>query len=399
MMLDRLMDMKLPVVHLFSNSDAPTSTETTSLDGQDWVIVQYLRAVLTPLKDSVKELEGDKYATIHLVLPHINALKGKAYVPSYQFDVDPARGDPAASDPVLKTAAEMGGFFPDMISVISEQLSLRFNDSEDGEEDYDPEPCLLAMLMCPKYDMLEYCDDARHDALWETARGMLRDIVTDIHHRGNATESTTATQAPVAAAQPVSPVVQQGRGLAGMLSSPDESDQAPDTGPTNNLEAHQQAILSAELSRADIQLDLFKKSRERVYRMGKSYDGTKHTILTWWLCVASLKWPLVALLARVLLAALATEANVERIFSAMGTVLSDLRLNMHPDIAEAFIFLRKNRDRLPSGKDELVQLILDIQSKDAERVANGDSSGEWPAATIRVDPRTNEPLDSDSEED
>lgn len=106
---------------------------------------------------------------------------------------------------------------------------------------------------------------------------MLQDIITDIHHRENATESATATQAPVAAAQPVSPVVQQGRGLAGMLSSPDESDQAPDTGPTNNLEAHQQAILSAELSRADIQLDLFKKSRERVYRMGNSSDGTKHT--------------------------------------------------------------------------------------------------------------------------
>ena len=75
------------------------------------------------------------------------------------------------------------------------------------------------------------------------------------------------------------------------------------------------------------------------------------------------------------LGALPTEANVERMFSQIGNVLSDRRLSMLSATAEALVLVRSNLDILGSlqATGELEHLTREILKMDEAESADSDT--------------------------
>ena len=90
-----------------------------------------------------------------------------------------------------------------------------------------------------------------------------------------------------------------------------------------------------------------------------------HMLLAWWKAIGEKKYPRVARFARVVLACLATEASVERVFSFAGRTKSDGRARLSEEMLEMFIFVARNRDLLPETADALATHLKETELRTA----------------------------------
>ena len=88
-------------------------------------------------------------------------------------------------------------------------------------------------------------------------------------------------------------------------------------------------------------------------------------LLAWWKAIGEKKYPRVARFARVVLACLATEASVERVFSFTGRTKSDGRARLSEEMLEMFIFVARNRDLLPETADALATHLKETELRTA----------------------------------
>ena len=122
-------------------------------------------------------------------------------------------------------------------------------------------------------------------------------------------------------------------------------------------------------------LNLDSELATHVRVIGDSMADKLNLVLLWWRYVGQKRFSILACVARMYLGALPTEANVERVFSQIGNVLSDRRLSMLPATAEALVLVRSNLDILESlqATGELEHLTREILKMDEAESADSDT--------------------------
>ena len=316
------------------------------------------------------------------------------FSPGFEFDVESS--DPDSDELDQKTAQEMGGFFPDLVETVKSELDERFN-----SEDFEKMPFLLGCAMDPSCNLMKYCTDQdTFTVVWEKVESMLKSIVRSVHRTNSASAADTTTTTNVgttASSSSSSTNTTTGDG-GGDLCSPQAKRRrdtfarfASPVVESSSGAASNDPVLAAHMATALAQLAAFKTLRTNKISFGKG-DSDCLELLKWWNEIGAAQYHWVSLVARVVLAALATEADVERVFSTAGNFLSDLRQRMHPDIAEAFVFLNKNGDEmLPETEEEMLSAVAKVMDDDAMRVASR-ANGDWTTAA-------RDAPDSDGEED
>ena len=335
-MIARLLELKtaLQMMKIQSNKYKTSLKEESWLKDDDWTLLQELEAILEPFMEVQKELEGDSYVTASLVFPNVLYLREQleqtvAVKPRDDKEVLAWKAAMVLLKDLKKRWFTSGidifngkvrrgemnrqiGFHP--VFIMATALDPRFKNLiglKEGEKNQVWE-CIL-------HEMIEVQDSKKYGGLPEHAENS-----TAFCNEGNLSKKRQARVPSTSSAAKAKKRNHRLKLIQG--------------GSTNqsNRQLGGQEKLQQELAnyQAIFQIPLLIENEEG--------DEMHNCALEWWKKVGSVNYPTLAKLAQVYLAAQATSAASERIFSKASYILQARRNRMDAESAGNLLFMRSS---------------------------------------------------------
>ena len=312
------------------------------LSGSQWAVSRILAAMLKGPLDVTTMLEASEDVTIDRVLPLLLSLRKQLsaeviYVPKpsnpNEFDIIEVSKIPRQLQLVREIAVE--------------QLEMRFLAHDPADW------VLIALRLNPSYNadkLFSY-----KPSLVDTSLKALRSAFYKQSVHYNATHPASADQ-PVAARSPSASLAEIDnrprhlwRGV--MMSVNDfgwDDDLMDESG---GIEPAAPAV-DQELTEYLAMVGSPELARCKMYQRSSKFD-----VLKFWTDMRK-KFPVLAQLAQKCFSVLASEANVERLFSHAGDVVSDLRTSLKPVLVEAWVMVPRNFRAFPVKASEAQELYV-----------------------------------------
>jgi len=337
-------------------------------DGAVWIDLPYILAVLEPVAEVQKLIEGEKYAVASLALLEIIILKSMLNDPNHEYSVIPL----GETDPVPMAVKDMGhsrNRADTLISILVNELDERFPDPSIHDECLENTldttgrnllPLYLAALVDPHIPLHVICNsEPTRDAIeksdiFEKLKTILEEDVLSlpnadgseyVAHRYNPESLTPAEQ------------LERRKRLA--LRGEELKDA---TDGSQEVQCPRSKEVSTFLSWRLQFTQLFPEERA-----APLLSDLKHgeSLLAMWRTTLQRRFPSVARVARIYFSTLPTEANIERLFSMASSFLrNQTAYSMSPETAESLIQCRFQVTKLFTdiGNDIIAALELEHAS-------------------------------------
>lgn len=286
----RLQPALIRVLGALLNDDSIKVTKKVNFDfsNSDWQVMSYFVDLLDPFKRAIKELEGEKYPTLSLVLKHLYSLND--FINNrYQALQGNSQWHARARDMVT--------FLRGGLQEIIAEL---------------PEEAYIASLLDPRF-LDAYIPENRREHWWNR----LAELV--------AQEAVPLPHPPQLQAPPQEPVPAPAQARQGTRQNPS---------PAIPKKSYDEIMAAKLLQKAAKQAD------EKPYR-DVHIINNKSNVGAWWKTHETI-YPAEAALARRYLAIPATSAPSERLFSTGGRVIEKRRAALKPSTARAIILVHEH---------------------------------------------------------
>lgn len=280
---------------LIANEDIPLEKRLNfEFSPSDWSVMTFCIDLMAPFKTAIKELEGEKYPTLPLVLKHLYSIRD--YIANRRAIIN---NNSAWHARVVGLVEFLRRGIDDVIAEL-------------------PEEAYIASLLDPRY-LDAYIPQPLRARYW----GRLDELVEE-------RRILRAAQAP----PPPPP------------QEPQDIQPPPRAGTRANPTPPVQKRSYDEIMKAKLTQKAGLLAEQKPYRE-LSIIGEKNHVGMWWKTNESV-YPDHAALARRYLAIPATSAPSERVFSVGGRVLEKRRASLKPKTARAVMLVHENIDLLDS---------------------------------------------------
>ena len=313
-MIERLLELR-PAIDMMANEGH--FGDTVTLSTVDWNNLEHIMKVLTPFKNAQKMMEGNHYVTAGWVLVHVQFIRQQ---------LTAMKGAPNH-----RTVRTLAGS-------LLEDFETRWKPDDEAVFDFEVQradlnrqtgihPLLVvASFLDPRFKQLNAIASPTNRKKVKT---WVKKLMTELENkrRNDAAPESQDLLADSDVEEELQPAAIH-TVLDSVMDIVGEREQQ---GRDATLELDVKTVVNDEFKAYEREPKL-----ELAQRNGKLNDP-----LEWWK-ENQHKFPLLAKLARSYLAVQATSAPSERVFSIASRVISKLRTQMNPKVAEQLLFLNEN---------------------------------------------------------
>eukprot|EP00117_Sycon_ciliatum_P006073 scpid76706/ scgid9762/ Zinc finger BED domain-containing protein 1; Putative Ac-like transposable element; dREF homolog len=290
-MLSRLLKLRVALTAVLCDPDITPKRDDRNmlLKDREWDLAEQLMDLLGPFEMATTAVSGQKYATLSILMPICTHLYS-------EVQANPEKSISTAAQKVAdKLCSEMERKFPDVVQANPTSIPV------------------VASALDPRFRGLVFLDKEKSAAVW--------DVVKDMAEERAINSGTVESIEPEAKRLKTSAT----SGLSRLLQSRHKEDAPVDL----SAKLHREIDLFSEEPQIDLEADPLEWWRSNAYR-----------------------FPNLAQLARRYLGVPGSSVPSERVFSAAGLLVTELRNGLSPAHIDASIFLACNAT-LPSARFHL----------------------------------------------